>query len=394
MIDKYMKRANGILILLIVVMGCKKPYAPPAITAPSNYLIVEGVINAGLDSTVIKLSRTVNLSSAVTINPEPGAIVTVESDQNSIYPLTETKKGYYIAEGLNLDNTRNYRLRIKTAKGQQYLSDFVPVNITPPIDSIGFNIVNAPVAGIQIYANTHDPNYNTHYYRWDYTEAWAFHAKYASNYITDGVIITERTADQFTYYCFSNDTSSTIVLGSSAKLKQDIIYQNPITTIASTSEKIERKYSIMLRQYALTADAYTFWQNLKKSTEQLGSIFDAQPTQINGNIHNISNPLEPVIGYVSACTIQTKRVFISNDQLPLVWSPADPYNCREDSELYCHGRDCINDVAKNLIPLSSTEIPVSELPPGSHDPIGYLSADVYCTDCTIRGTKIQPSFWK
>ena len=74
--------------------------------------------------------------------------VTVESDQNSIYPLTEKTPGKYSAANLNLDITHQYRLRIKTPDNQQYLSDLVPVKITPPIDSIGFTIGNN---GINIY---------------------------------------------------------------------------------------------------------------------------------------------------------------------------------------------------------------------------------------------------
>ncbi len=175
-----MRNWKTMLLITIIFAGCRKPYNPPAIGVPNNYLVVEGVINSGTDSTIIKLSRTVNLSSNVTINPEPNAILTVESDQNSIYPLVETNTGYYTSTGLNLDNTRNYRLRIKTASNQQYLSDFVPVKVTPPIDSIGFNIVNIGGTGIQIYANTHDPNNNTRYYRWDYDETWQFHSFYQS----------------------------------------------------------------------------------------------------------------------------------------------------------------------------------------------------------------------
>ncbi|HEY2580603.1 MAG TPA: DUF4249 domain-containing protein [Mucilaginibacter sp.] len=386
-----MKKKSYLLIMTICIIGCKKPYSPPVITSSSSYLVVEGVINAGSDSTVIKLSRTVNLSSKSTKNPERDAMLTVESDQNTVYPLTETKAGYYMASGLNLDTTRKYRLRIKTSNNQQYLSDYAQVKVTPPIDSIGFTVKND---GIQIYANAHDPANNTHYYLWDYNETWKFHAKYASNYITNGVAIVNRTADQFTYFCFANDTSSSIVLGSSAKLKQDVIYQGPITSIESTSEKIETEYSIQVHQYALTGDAYTFWENIKKNTEQLGSIFDAQPSNIKGNIHNVNNPAESVIGYVSVCVVRTKRIFIFNNQLP-VWNPADPYNCQLDSELYMYCKpNCINQVALNLIPLGSAEIPVYEVPIGSPFPIGYMSASNYCTDCTLRGSKTQPAFWK
>jgi hypothetical protein len=386
-----MKRVGYMVILLISVFGCKKPYAPPAITAPSSYLVVEGVINAGADSTFIKLSRTVNISAKNAKNPEKNAILTVESDQNTTYQLTEIKPGYYASAALNLDAARKYRLRVKTANNKQYLSDFTVVQITPPIDSVGFIVQNN---GIQLYANTHDPNNSTRYYRWDYNETWRFHAAYESTLITNGKAIVDRTPDQLTYYCFANDTSSTIVLGSSAKLKQDVIFQNPLTSVPSTSEKIEIKYSIQVHQYALTSDAYTFWQNLKKTTEELGSIFDPEPTQINGNIHNVNDPTEPVVGYISVSTVQTKRIFISHDQVPGSWNTVYPYSCVQDSLLYCRGTPCVDEVTPILIPLGSAEIPVNKILRDQITILGYTSADVYCTDCSLRGTKTQPPFWQ
>lgn len=387
-----MKRSIYLLILFFLIWGCKKPYNPPAIASPGNYLVIEGVINPGTDSTIIKLSRTVNLSSGNVHNPETNATVTVQSDASNSYPLIETAPGTYISTGLNLDNSRKYRLSIKTSNNQQYLSDFVAVNITPPIDSVGFLIQSN---GIQLYVNTHDPNNNTHYYRWDYAETWQFHAKYESSFITDGKEIVPRTSDQKIYTCFSNNISSSITLGSSAKLSQDVIYQNPLTAVPSTSEKLETKYSILVRQYALSGDAFTFWTNLKKNTEQLGSIFDAQPSNINGNVHNINNAAEPVIGYVSASTVSSKRIFITNNQLPITWFPTYPYDCAADTEWFDQPKTHLNMVAQNLIPLGSSEIPIDEFyGKGGPAPLGFLGADIDCVDCTIRGTTKQPSFWK
>src|SRR5471030_2616054 len=129
------------ILLLIALAGCKKPYNPPAVTTSNSYLVVEGVINSGSDSTFIKLSRTVNLSSKVTINPVLNATVTVEGDQNATYPLTAgANGGTYVSAGLNLDNGYKYRLRIKTPDNKEYLSDFVPLLNPPPIDSIGYTV--------------------------------------------------------------------------------------------------------------------------------------------------------------------------------------------------------------------------------------------------------------
>src|ERR1700753_1780823 len=89
-------------LLLVILAGCRKPYDPPAIANNANYLVVEGVINAGADSTIIKLSRTVQIAAKTTANPELHAKVTVVSSTNIVYPLTETGRGYYGAVGFNL----------------------------------------------------------------------------------------------------------------------------------------------------------------------------------------------------------------------------------------------------------------------------------------------------
>src|SRR5258708_35423980 len=110
-----MKKMKYLLVLPIFTMACKKPFTPPAIASCGSMLVVEGVINSGPDSTIIKLSRTVNVSNKVTANPVTGAVVTVENDQNISFPLAETSNGHYVSAGLNLDNSRTYRLSIKTS---------------------------------------------------------------------------------------------------------------------------------------------------------------------------------------------------------------------------------------------------------------------------------------
>ena len=380
-----MKKKRYFLILFMLAIGCKKPYNPPIVATQPSYLVVEGVIMAGADSTIIKLSRTVNLSNKGTNSPVANAALSVESDGNASYPLTEIKTGYYASPSLNLDNTKKYRLRIKTPDNQVYLSDFTAVSITPPIDSISHSVLSN---GVQINVNTHDPQNKTRYYRWDYQETWKFHSQYPSGAMSDGVQIVYRPADKQIYYCFAGDVSTSILLGSSAMLTQDVIYQSHITFIEPTSEKIELRYSILMRQYALTNEAFTFWTNLKKNTEQLGSIFDAQPSQINGNIHNLNNPEDIVVGYIGASTMQSKRIFIDNSEVPLTWEPVYPPSCTVDSFFYSRP---FNDVAISLIPFSSAYIPLS--PFGSPFIRGYTGARRPCVDCTLRGKIQQPNFW-
>jgi hypothetical protein len=401
---------NGVYLLMLLIaatVGCRKPYiTPPIVGAPNGYLVVEGVINSGSDSTFIKLSHTVNLTSKVTVKSEPNATVIVQGDQNTSYPLKEISKGSYACAGLNLDQTHKYRLSIKTADNKQYLSDYVPVLNSPPIDSVSYD-TNGTVfgAGLNISVNTHDKSNKVVYYRWEYQETWIFHANFASYFKSNGDTVLGRDLlnDNITY-CWQNDTSSTIVLGSSAKLSQNVIVNNPIISIPSTAEKVGDKYSILVKQYALTTEAYTFYSNLKKNTEQLGSIFDALPSQIDGNIHSVANPSEPVFGFISAGSTSSKRIFVANQQLPH-WATIPFYtNCQLafTKQIPCcyyvfpagppdQVAAYINyNTNNNLNPL----IPIEAIGMPGHPPIGYTAAVRECVDCTLRGTNKKPAFWQ
>jgi Domain of unknown function (DUF4249) len=405
---------NKVKYLTVLVFAasaaCKKPYSPPISSTTGNYLVVEGVINSGSDSTVIKLTRTVTLPAKSTINPELHAVVTVQGDQNTSYPLAEIGNGNYACAGLNLDNSHKYRLSILTSNGKHYVSDYETVLNSPPIDSVSYDFKGAlTVPGLNVYVNTHDPANKVLYYRWDYQETWIIHAGLQSAFKSNGdtVLLRDDINDNI-YQCWQSDTSDVIILGSSAKLSTNVIANNPITSITSTSQKVSYSYSIIVRQYALTADAYNFYTNLKKNTEQLGSIFDAEPSQINGNLHCVTNPAEPVIGYVNVGLITSQRIFIPTRILPN-WA-VTPAGCGYSVDpgdqktpcCYYNIKNSLGQVENQVDKYINYDIGMDPNPlipvvaiglPGS-PPIGYYAATRECTDCTLQGTNKQPAFWK
>ena len=404
-----------LMLMSMILFSCKKPYDPPVVNSNSNYLVVEGQINAGSDSTIIKLSRTVNISDKFTTNPELNAVVTVESDQNASFPLSGNGGGSYVSAGLNLDNSHKYRLKIKTTD-EVYVSDFVPVVNAPAIDTVSRTFQND---GIHFFVSTHDPNNNTHYYRWDYQETWIIHSNYYSFYKSNGDSVIDRNfINDEVYQCWQSDTSSTINVASSSHLQRDEISNNPVTFVASSSEKLSAKYSIVVaqnaptnsayslfvRQYALTADAYTFWLNLEKTTQQFGSIFDAQPSQLQGNIHSMTKLAEPVIGYISAGTVTSKRIFIKNQEVPSTWTSPPVYSCKLDTLLlayYAPGATVPLNQENEYFNYNKGNLYKDRLIPvvaiwnqllGTI--IGHTGSTPECVDCTLRGTNKQPSFWR
>jgi hypothetical protein len=384
-------------IALLAGLRCRQPYILPVNSTNNHYLVVEGIINTGDGLTTIKLSRNVRLSDSVNTKPELNATVSIESDATpegtSLGQLTDNGNGTYTIIASGISPANKYRLRIVTSTGKVYLSDFVPVKNSPPIDSLSFQVMSN---GVQVYSATHDPANNTRYYRWDYSETWIVHSDYESIYeavTTPTDTIINRPAKDQIYTCYTSAASTSIVLNSSAKIAQDVIVHNPVVFVGSTSEKLKTEYSVTVTQYALTADAFNYWQLLKKNTELLGSIFDAQPSQIGGNIHSVDNPSELVIGYISAGASTQKILFIGNSSTPQVWTRTipSPYNdCVIDSLYYVGPITHKNDVAALY---AGGEIPILPIVDPHEIIVGFAVSSDYCVDCRFRGTNVRPAFW-
>ncbi|HEX8377054.1 MAG TPA: DUF4249 family protein [Pedobacter sp.] len=65
-----------------------------------------------------------------------------------------------------------------------------------------------------------------------------------------------------------------------------------------------------VKQYGITKEGFNFLAKMKENTEQVGGIFDPQPTELKGNIFCMTNPCEKVIGFMHAGRISEKRIFI------------------------------------------------------------------------------------
>jgi hypothetical protein len=369
-----------------VFIGCKEPFEPNLPSVPQGYLVVEGFINAK-GATEIKLSRTTPLDVKKTFKAELNASLKVEGDDNTSFSLTALPNGRYSGTGF-INPQRKYRLRIKTKDSKEYLSDFVSVKITPPIDSISWQ---EEEKGVQVYVDTHDTQNNTTYYKYDFDETWEIRSAYAANYKVESVtasgqiiIVQNNPSNPQIFYCWKYDTSTSIILASSAKLDKDIIHLQPIVFLPAKDERLGIRYSIQLRQYALDKEGYQFMEQMKKNTEALGTIFDPQPSLLKGNIHSSSDPNEIVIGYIPATTVEQTRIFISA------------------SQLVNRGFSIYSECPAIRVPNKNDSLRAALVPPAwPHNAIfegpsiiAYDVSESRCVDCRLRGgINVRPSFW-
>ena len=379
----------GCTALMMVFVCCKQEYIPQLKEKNVKLLVVEGFLNSGQGPTKIRLSRTVNLTDVVVTKAEVGAQVRVEGENGNSFILTGNPNGEYSIAQLALTNNIKYRLWIKTTDGKEYVSDFTPVKYTPPIDSLTWKRESD---GVRLYVNTHDPQNATKYYQWEYEETWEFRSSFQSSvkYIRDntnriiamGFKYTDHSVDTTIYKCWKTVNSTSIILGSSERLTADVIYL-PFHFLEQGSEKLSILYSINLKQNAISHEKYLFLEKMKKNTEQLGSLFDPQPTQLSGNIHCMTDPNEIVIGFVEISQQQIKRKFIYNYEVSN-WNYVTGCFEKEIDNI----RDSLEKYGEGLTPTTP-----SLLSPNGSIIKSYATPDPGCVDCTIGRSNQKPSFW-
>ncbi len=378
-------------LLFISYSACVTRYNPPAIQAANSYLVVDGFINTGKNAiSTIVLSRSKNLADTVTFIPELNAQLSIMSNTGASYPLIDSNKtGKYTSAILNLNQNDQYKIIITSSNGHQYQSTFVSSKTTPPIDSLTWQ-QNVNTQGVTINVNSHDPANKTHYYRWDFTETWQHNSPEIASWVLINGLITTLGADYLhdpnqIHYCWTTAPSRNIVVGTSVGLGQDVISLKPLNFIPYNDERLTVRYSILANQYALSEDAYNYWLLIQNNSQNLGTLFDLKPSQLNGNIQCLSNPNEPLIGYISACTVEQQRIFITNAQVNN-WITQEPYN----------------ECSTQIIPTDPNNFQIYNFPDTSYTPWYFTGNNIpalivvkkYCVDCrTGGGTNVKPSFW-
>ncbi|HZY81229.1 MAG TPA: DUF4249 domain-containing protein [Cyclobacteriaceae bacterium] len=367
-------------VLVLIAAGCLDPYTPPDSVLQKEFLVVDGFVNTGSRSAEVKLSRAVPLSSENVHNPVTKATVQLESGDGLIIPLPETLPGVYYAGPINVFNGKTYQLRIFTP-GNEYVSDVVEMKKSPVLDSVTWR---ADDRGITIYVDSHDVTGSTKYYQWNFSETWEYTAQEYSQFIWDKARfeMKRRTFEQDINLCYGSATSTRVLISSTTSNSQDVVSDFNLAFIPKGSPKVTRLYSILVQQRAMDDDAYAFWKALQRTTENVGGLFDALPSEITGNVTNVKNAGEKVLGYFTGGEVQEKRIYIYRDEVPEALRITPKITCNIDSILI-----------PTLADYDKTDLNVIR-GWGAPATVGYLTTSAVCVDCRVQGGVLKkPSFW-
>lgn len=374
-----------VIVLGVGFSSCIEPFNPSITAQNLNSLVVEGYINAGPGVTTVTLSKAQLLDQGSEINREKNASVWIENDAGDAFPLFEVENGKYSSQELSLPLDKQYRLYIQLTSGQEFRSQFLQVKVTPPIDSLSWEWKPDK---LYLYVNTHNNERASLYYQWSYREDWQIRSQELSQLVYREDTIRQRPSDELLRMlnCWKSAASSALIFSSSKLLQEDVM-KFPIRSLTHGAEQNRVKYSIIVNQHTLTKEEYNYLTLIVKNSTQVGSFFDPMPSQVFGNIVNLNNSNEQVIGYVGVYTTQSDTLFIYADDLPS--APAQE-SC--DTIHFQNNPENLEEFLGGSIPPFIPYNTYYKTVDGISIPM-VIGMIPYCLDCRLRGTNIKPGYW-
>jgi Domain of unknown function (DUF4249) len=392
---------------IVMFSNCIDPYSPK-LKDYSSLLVVDGLITDANSSYTVKLSRTFQDQNTIPATVSD-ATVFVSDDAGNNFNLYNWGNGIYKTDSLQFTGIIGtaYTLHIITKEGYIYISDPCTMQPVPDIDSIYFasdqefvNNNTESQLGIMIYLDSKAGN-NNQYYRWDFDETWKFRVpdpkKY--DYLMGGTVVPVNNVKEF---CWKNNKSDEVLIRSVNPGEPGPIKKVPIFFIASNqSDRLMIEYSILVNQYSISKNEYEFWNNLQQVSTKGADIFASQPFSVIGNIHNINNSKEQVLGYFQVSAVKQKRMFIPFSEFAKMHLPFFLYDqCArivKNPNDYPTGYGGTPPTLDDLYSLFCIRSNYYFIEPQYSSLSGAIEALVFttpeCADCELTGTSKKPDFW-
>ncbi len=353
-----MKHLSVWLGCLLVLSACIERIPLDESLSGAPLLVVDGEMTDAAGPYEVALSYVSPTLKAYEGDVLSGAEVYITDQEGRRANLVEetTDPGTYVTDSASFrgEAQNTYQLHIITPDGKTYTSLPETMPTVAPIDSIYFNLESRPRInelgttldewGLQFYVKTgQDAAGGPAFYRWRWVETYQFVAP-----LTLPLQLNVPT-------CYQSATSPrAIAIASTAGLRRGLIERQKLNFAPKTGLRFQRRYSLLVQQYALTERAYTFWENVRSQQEDVGSIFSPPPAPIAGNVYNVNDERELVLGYFQASAVTEQRIFVTRSEVPNEpggrpggFSDCGP-NTVEPAD-YCY--DC------SLIPGVTTETP-------------------------------------
>jgi len=302
------------LTIALIVGGCLTPLERFA-EYKGGQPVISGQVSPVEETSHVFIGRTADRERL----PEPvsGATVILLDDMGDQIPFIEEIAGKYVPENFLGVPGRTYRIRVHFPDGEVYESvpEKMPVSIGT--DDVYYTIEPQQYTDqdgivternfIRIFtSHTLPDQQDPPYIKWHVEEVYAI-------YPTD-------FPDPFgnvppPCFVYQQVDPQNIVLFNGEEVKTQMIPDLEIISRLIDPSFKERHYFTTYQSY-LTREAYEYWRKADVVANQVGSIFDAPPARIKGNIFNVNDQTQEVLGYFQAANQDFDRFYLLPDDLP------------------------------------------------------------------------------
>jgi Domain of unknown function (DUF4249) len=307
---------------MLMTSSCIEEYAnDPNLKA--EVLIVDGLITNQLEADTIEVSYSKGKGASGEITPLKNCILTVISDDGKPYDLKEDLPGkYYTPSNLVKQIGKSYQLKMTIPSGESYESNFEKMTPVTTIAKV-YDVFDAKAIlrrdgkgyrlGNKVYIDFQDPieEANNYLFRYKYYEQIAICKSCGGGVLSNNGIdcITQKVK----YYLYDYECSGycwDIYYDNTIKVFSDI-YTNGNTIkgqlVASIPWVNYTGALIEIKQYSISSEGYRFYNLLALQGNKTGSLTDTPPSPIVGNIRNIKNPEETVVGFFGASSVSSVK---------------------------------------------------------------------------------------
>lgn len=350
------KKIASLALLLLVMIGCVDQIES-GINAYIDIIVVDGRLTNLAEEQVVRINRSKAEYGLFGSLPISNAVVELVVNNSMVIAFTEKNNQageYILPAGFKAKIGDAYQLRIKLADGRQYESTIQVMPKVPAIEkvSVRFNAEEpfsskSAFKGVHsFYLDTKDPVEQENFYSWEWT---AYEKKKWCRTCQSGVyVVNEILPGQYRfsqYYvsgdklfedCFTQPTATGLGVPAIVNEKWnydykcrtecwEIIHNEEMNLFDDRninggqiqSRKIARlpyyQFNgalVEIRQASLTKDAYQFYRFFQEQTRNNGGIADTPPTALKGNIRNINNDRENVVGFFTVSAVSSVRYWL------------------------------------------------------------------------------------
>ena len=373
----------GILVIIIFSVSCVDEYYPD-VEKYENILVVDGLVTNGSESVVIRLYNSSPVNNPEII-PHTNADLYITDENQLMIPLYESEAGVYVAEdsSFRAEIEESYQLHITTENGKTYISDKCKMNSPSAIDSIygikeskGTSRNSTYYPGVQFYIENHSEVYDTSYYIWKLFQTYEYRSSFDIDATWEGELIWNDLYATALRTCWISSKVNDLLVSSTEYLEPNTTIKFPLNFVSTSTKEMSIRYSLIVKQLSISEDAFRFYEAMDEQNRDQGNMWAKQPIQILGNIHNIDDANDPILGYFIVAGITEKRIFINRPNLQFYYE-----ECPPDFE----GMQYIEFEPQNLWPIYIDDIMYYGL---------ARAHSRYCFDCRLSGGKTSPpEFW-